>query len=62
MRRKCWLPLICLLASVSCGPRSSGPESRQLTLFSAGSTFIYPILAKWSTEYGKLHPGGPNLV
>lgn len=27
-----------------------------LTLFSAGSTFIYPILAKWSTEYRKLHP------
>jgi len=27
-----------------------------VTLTSAGSTFIYPILAKWSAEYGKLHP------
>lgn len=25
-------------------------------LVSAGSTFIYPILTKWSTEYRKVHP------
>ncbi len=27
-----------------------------ITIFSAGSTFIYPILGRWSTEYRKLHP------
>ncbi len=27
-----------------------------VTLFSAGSTFIYPILSKWCFEYRKLHP------
>lgn len=27
-----------------------------VTLFSAGSTFIYPILSKWCSEYQKLHP------
>jgi phosphate transport system substrate-binding protein len=31
-------------------------DNKPITLFSAGSTFIYPILAKWSTEYRKVHP------
>jgi phosphate transport system substrate-binding protein len=34
----------------------AGAETRPITLLSAGSTFIYPILGKWCTEYGKLHP------
>ena len=43
--------LTCLLAALS-----SGADNRPITLTSAGSTFIYPILAKWCTEYRKLHP------
>ena len=29
---------------------------KPVTLFSAGSTFIYPIFGRWCTEYRKLHP------
>ena len=32
------------------------PAGATITLASAGSTFIYPILGRWSTEYRKLHP------
>jgi phosphate transport system substrate-binding protein len=40
-----------VLASVS-----AGADKTPITLLSAGSTFIYPILAKWCTEYRKTHP------
>lgn len=33
-----------------------GANNKPVTIVSAGSTFIYPILARWSTEYRKLHP------
>jgi phosphate transport system substrate-binding protein len=36
---------------------STAFAAEKLTLFAAGSTFIYPILAKWRTEYAKTHPG-----
>jgi phosphate transport system substrate-binding protein len=35
---------------------SVGAENKPISLFSAGSTFIYPILGRWCTEYHKLHP------
>src|ERR1035438_499203 len=35
---------------------AASADNRPITLFSAGSTFIYPILYKWSTEYRKSHP------
>jgi phosphate transport system substrate-binding protein len=33
----------------------SAQADRPVTVLSAGSTFIYPILGKWCTEYRKLH-------
>ncbi len=33
-----------------------GAAGAPVTLSSAGSTFIYPILTKWSAEYRKAHP------
>jgi phosphate transport system substrate-binding protein len=45
------LPLV-LLASVFL----ASADTKPITLLSAGSTFIYPILAKWCKEYRNLHP------
>lgn len=45
------LVVVCLLASIGLGA-----ENRTVSLLSAGSTFIYPILGKWCAEYRKLHP------
>jgi phosphate transport system substrate-binding protein len=45
------LPLV-LLASVFL----ASAETKPITLLSAGSTFIYPILAKWCTAYRNMHP------
>lgn len=41
-----------LLLSIASSQAANGP----VTLTSAGSTFIYPILAKWSEEYERQHP------
>jgi phosphate transport system substrate-binding protein len=46
--------LLISLAAVSLAGTAVG--IKPVTLFSAGSTFIFPILGKWCTEYGKLHP------
>lgn len=51
MRRRHGLLLASLLVSLSCGT-----GNKPIALQSAGSTFIYPILEKWSTEYRKSHP------
>jgi phosphate transport system substrate-binding protein len=50
--RKLWMSLPCLLAFVNVC-RASDP----VLLTGAGSTFIHPILSKWSKEYRLLHPG-----
>jgi len=42
--------LICLLVS------ADALAKHTIALLSGGSTFIYPILFRWSTEYQKLHP------
>jgi phosphate transport system substrate-binding protein len=44
--------LVLALASLPVAWSADAP----VTLFSAGSTFIYPILGKWCSEYRKLHP------
>jgi phosphate transport system substrate-binding protein len=44
--------LVLALASLAAAWSADTP----VTLFSAGSTFIYPILSKWCSEYRKLHP------
>lgn len=45
-----------LLAVFLFGLAAFGADNKPITLLSAGSTFIYPILGKWSTEYRRLHP------
>jgi len=45
-------PILLSLALVAFGAATGAT----VTLTSAGSTFIYPMLGKWSTEYRKLHP------
>jgi phosphate transport system substrate-binding protein len=42
------------LAAVTCTLAASGGAT--VTLMSGGSTFIYPILVKWTEAYRKLHP------
>ncbi len=51
MHRNRGIALFCMLASVG-----TGAEKSPINLLSAGSTFIYPILAKWCSEYRKTHP------
>lgn len=51
MSMKRCLLLACVLASIG-----FGADNKPITLLSAGSTFIYPILGKWCGEYRKLHP------
>jgi phosphate transport system substrate-binding protein len=31
-------------------------DNKPIAIFSAGSTFVYPTLGRWSTEYRKVHP------
>jgi phosphate transport system substrate-binding protein len=52
MRRKRSLLLVSVVASLA----GAAADNKPITLFSAGSTFIYPILGRWCTEYRKLHP------
>jgi len=52
MRRNRVLLIISLLSSLM----AAGADNKPITLLSAGSTFIYPILGRWCTEYRKLHP------
>lgn len=44
--------IVVFLFSIGSARAANGP----LTLSSAGSTFIYPILTKWSEEYDRQHP------
>jgi phosphate transport system substrate-binding protein len=53
MPDNCRPRLILLPLALAFGAAAAGTT---ITLYSAGSTFIYPILGKWSTEYRKLHP------
>lgn len=52
MRKKHNLILFLIVASLAGAPADNKP----VALFSAGSTFIFPILERWSNEYRKLHP------
>ncbi len=52
MGRNCRVLLVSLLAALG----AAGADNRAITLLSAGSTFVYPILGRWCTEYRKLHP------
>ena len=35
---------------------AAGADNKPVVLSSAGSTFIYPILSRWNSDYRKLHP------
>jgi phosphate transport system substrate-binding protein len=48
MMRRLILILLCALAAL--------PLAGQTTINGAGSTFVNPIMSKWSSEYHKLHP------
>jgi len=50
--RMCRFLTVVLMFSIASARAANGP----VRLASAGSTFIYPILAKWSKEYRSLHP------
>ncbi len=52
MRRKRNL----LVSLVAVSLAGAAADNKPISLFSAGSTFIYPILGKWCAEYRKLHP------
>ena len=52
MRGKRTLVISCIAASLA----GAAAGNKPVTLFSAGSTFIYPILWHWCDEYHKLHP------
>ena len=52
MRRK--RNLLISMAAVSLA--GAAADNKPINLFSAGSTFIYPILGKWCAEYRKVHP------
>ena len=45
-----------LISLVAVSLAATAADNKPITLFSAGSTFIYPILGKWCAEYRKLHP------
>ena len=47
---------ILLLAPILTTLMAAGADNKPVILFGAGSTFIYPILARWNLEYHKLHP------
>jgi phosphate transport system substrate-binding protein len=47
---------VMLLLSILFSLVAMAATNQPVTLISAGSTFIYPILSRWSTEYRKLHP------
>lgn len=46
---------ICLLVAAG-AIANNAIANNIIKLLSAGSTFIYPILGRWCTEYRKLHP------
>lgn len=53
MIKNCYLTIGSLFAVTSSLPATAGGA---VTLMSGGSTFIYPILVKWTEKHRKLHP------
>jgi phosphate transport system substrate-binding protein len=49
--------LILLAAGCAGGNGSSNDASSGANITGAGSTFVYPIMSKWTAEYAKLKPG-----
>jgi phosphate transport system substrate-binding protein len=50
------LPLLVLSLCVGCSKKSSESAAAKTELTGAGSTFIYPMMSKWASEYQKVHP------
>ncbi len=56
------LPLLGLLAACNSNKLSNAPQGQQASgnsneLIGAGSTFIYPIMTRWASDFMALHPG-----
>ncbi len=45
-----------LVTGAGCKPSSSSTTGESVTLNGAGSTFVYPMMSKWSSDYQKLSP------
>lgn len=45
-----------LLLSLLITSMAAGEGNKPILLLSAGSTFIYPVLSMWNSDYRKLHP------
>jgi len=55
MNRLRWVIILCVMTgAMGCGSGSGTPERR---LTGAGSTFVYPLMLKWSAEYEKTEAG-----
>jgi phosphate transport system substrate-binding protein len=49
--------LIVLTMTVACTSNSSKNEGGSTSIIGAGSTFIYPIMTRWISDYQGKHPG-----
>jgi phosphate transport system substrate-binding protein len=50
------LPLAVLILCAGCTKKPAESASTKVELTGAGSTFIYPMMSKWASEYQKIHP------
>ena len=54
-----FLAVLAIAMTVGCTSKSSAPsgaESTRVSLIGAGSTFIYPAMTQWISDYQKAHP------
>lgn len=45
------------LAAALTACKSSGPSTQSVMLNGAGSTFVYPVMSRWTYEFSKRNPG-----
>ena len=46
-----------LAAALTACKSSSSPSTESVTLNGAGSTFVYPVMSRWTQEFATQHPG-----
>lgn len=54
-----WLAIFATLVAAGCSSKSSAPaggEATTMNLTGAGSTFIYPAMTQWISDYQQAHP------
>jgi phosphate transport system substrate-binding protein len=58
LTRTCFLVATALLAStLTACKSSSNPSEQSISLNGAGSTFVNPVMSRWTYDYGAKHPG-----